>query len=866
MSLVWKIAGLLAVIAAVVFVVVRSDAKVDVTIPVPENVERQPGTHVLLVGCTEYPHLKETLRPDKYESVVPLVGAANDVELLETTFRDYLGVPQENITTLKGWPDDEAKRPTRQNIFDHFERLAQDAQDGDRVIFHFSGHGLRALESADSDELDGYDETLLPADIRTWKSDAGSIPGCIRDDDLWEHVRAVRDRGASVWLSFDCCHAGGATRGEDERVRQLDPELLGVKFEPAAAPAPRSIRRTEDMRDIVSTMACGSHEQAPERVLPKDPDAEGRRAHGLYSYYLATTLQKHLGGLSFAELHRHLVAEFRAYGHTDATPVVEGEATKLRVNPNAPADTRLLLQRVDGTWRLNAGIVRGLPRNSVFEVYRPKLWGQPEGSLGQVRIEDARMHESDCVPNEERPFDAGDAGDILPVIVRSVGVGEVVLSLAVVSQSGAAIDEPALVKQVFQDKTIRSRFPRAATKDEATWLLEADREPYTLRRAKESDDGPRFSIQPEELSDTLYRIFRASYLLRLARGDVLDAPDERLKIEPFWAPSEAEYAKARRPITADMRLTPGCWFGVDLTNLGRSFDVTLAYVDAGYGVTVIFPNSGFGHPDARLEGLEGATIELGPWPLDDSQLGAERFVALVLPSDSSTDPVDFRFLAQPALQPVELTRGGDPTAFVQNLLAGDGNTRGSAPAPESLSFAAFPWQTKWGPVRIPDNVAASPTAPALRTSPTKELHFVGGHMAVLKPKRGLARAVVTWDEKVQQVFIDASTDAPYEESLEELAGRISSGTLKADFVLRVEGKRRTAWYARGGVGQQLSLRMTDENGDAQAEARAQWNADDARWASSATRDPWLRVAYLKAHDDDSYGRVLARLRELVDGP
>lgn len=167
------ITAIVVALAAGVFVFIQVTAKVDDAVPLPLNVERQDSVYVLLVGCTEYPHLKEKWR---------LQGSENDVDLLHETFRDYLGVPEAHITVLKGLD------ATRDNILTALTRLADTVRKGDRVVFHFSGHGSKQIDTAeDRDELDEYDEILLPADVREYDGDKGAVPNCISDD---ERMRA----------------------------------------------------------------------------------------------------------------------------------------------------------------------------------------------------------------------------------------------------------------------------------------------------------------------------------------------------------------------------------------------------------------------------------------------------------------------------------------------------------------------------------------------------------------------------------------------------------------------------------------------------------------------------------------------------
>ena len=56
--------------------------------------------------------------------------------------------------------------PTRSNIIEGMHWLVQGAQPNDSLFFHYSGHGSQKQDT-DSDEVDGYDETIVPVDAKS---------------------------------------------------------------------------------------------------------------------------------------------------------------------------------------------------------------------------------------------------------------------------------------------------------------------------------------------------------------------------------------------------------------------------------------------------------------------------------------------------------------------------------------------------------------------------------------------------------------------------------------------------------------------------------------------------------------------------
>ena len=123
---------------------------------------------------------------------------------------EVLGVRDENVTALVG--TETKTRPSSSNIRRELSRLAREAGQGDRVVLYFAGHGSQQRDQT-GDEPDGLDEVFLPSDVGPTTDKKGAIPRALSDDQLGRAARRIRDAGATVWMIFDCCHAGTMARG-----------------------------------------------------------------------------------------------------------------------------------------------------------------------------------------------------------------------------------------------------------------------------------------------------------------------------------------------------------------------------------------------------------------------------------------------------------------------------------------------------------------------------------------------------------------------------------------------------------------------------------------------------------------------------
>lgn len=108
---------------------------------------------------------------------------------------------------------------TKAAMISSLDKLAEKAKPGDVVYFHFSGHGQQIQDDAKDgylDEMDGYDEALIPYDAKG-KWDAVDYHGekHFRDDLLAEKLNAIRKKvgvNGSVVVVVDACHSGTITR------------------------------------------------------------------------------------------------------------------------------------------------------------------------------------------------------------------------------------------------------------------------------------------------------------------------------------------------------------------------------------------------------------------------------------------------------------------------------------------------------------------------------------------------------------------------------------------------------------------------------------------------------------------------------
>ncbi len=147
----------------------------------------------LLVGINAYPDS-------------PLRGCVNDVEDMSDFLVGKCGFVEREIRLLTD------KRATTGAILERLLWLIKGARAGDRLFFHYSGHGVQLTTRDSSGEVDGLDEAVCPFDF-DWSDEHA-----IRDKDFARLFKAVPAGVNFIWVS-DSCHSGDLIRAPSRSAR-----------------------------------------------------------------------------------------------------------------------------------------------------------------------------------------------------------------------------------------------------------------------------------------------------------------------------------------------------------------------------------------------------------------------------------------------------------------------------------------------------------------------------------------------------------------------------------------------------------------------------------------------------------------------
>jgi hypothetical protein len=269
-----------------------------------------PGKHALLVAVADYPD----------EAGYKDLHADNDIGLMQAALRRQ-GFRKADIAVLQ----DQAA--TREGILAGIAALAERAEPGDIAVVHYSGHGHQITDD-DGDELDGYDEVLVPwgAPVKMEAGYAGELH--LRDDDLGAALAALRARlgpDGQLLVTLDSCYSGSATRGAEELPARGVTEPLG----PAARGSSGDVDggagfdvplAEEDLAPVV-IFSAASHAQLAHETRDRRRD---NQVVGGLSLAFSHALNKAPRGASYRELFEQVKAEM-ARSVPRQTPQLEGQ-------------------------------------------------------------------------------------------------------------------------------------------------------------------------------------------------------------------------------------------------------------------------------------------------------------------------------------------------------------------------------------------------------------------------------------------------------------------------------------------------------------------------------------------------------------
>lgn len=249
----------------------------------------------LLVGINAYPGC-------------PLNGCINDVTDMAQHLVSQCEFDQGSIRLLVD------ERATTQGILERLQWLIDGAKAGDRLFFHYSGHGAQVPTRNALGEVDNLDEVICPVDF-DW-----SDSHMIRDKDFHRIFASVPEGVEFIWVS-DSCHSGDLSRGFQKSFSKTMPMPADINWRMKTAKAlgltPRGMGTPETPINVALISGCRSNQTSADAFI-------NGRYNGACTYFLIQELNKN-SKATLAEVLLGLDASIGA-AHYEQVPGVEGSA------------------------------------------------------------------------------------------------------------------------------------------------------------------------------------------------------------------------------------------------------------------------------------------------------------------------------------------------------------------------------------------------------------------------------------------------------------------------------------------------------------------------------------------------------------
>jgi len=215
----------------------------------------------LLVGINAYPGQ-------------PLKGCVNDVVDMANFLVNNCGFTMDEIRLLVD------ERATKEAIIERLGWLLTGVKSGDRILFHYSGHGVQLPSRNPQGEVDGLDEAICPVDF-DWTDEHA-----IRDKEFNKIFSAIPEGVEFIWISDSCCSQDLSKMMVLMR-KLVPPADIAWRIETANSKGitPLGFERMASNLNLALISGCESDKTSADAVINGKPN-------GALTYYLLQELSK----------------------------------------------------------------------------------------------------------------------------------------------------------------------------------------------------------------------------------------------------------------------------------------------------------------------------------------------------------------------------------------------------------------------------------------------------------------------------------------------------------------------------------------------------------------------------------------------
>jgi hypothetical protein len=332
--------------------------------------------YAILIGIDAYP-------------TGPLRSCVQDVQIIKECLKDNLSSVEIQTLTASTSPDPETVTPledpehlpTYHNVTSTLKRITSQAEPGDYVYIHFSGHGTRETPCFNFSNPSNGDLAL----VLLGKDQS---PEILRGPLLARLLKDMVDKGMVVTLVLDCCFSATIYRNSSPGVRYLPYGLAASTHsldleDSIVGDNTHTENRHASMRDnwllkpdrYAILAACGPNENAKGGFETSEKASQ----YGALSYFLFKTISNHGLGIRLSDIHRHVCARFWEYCVAQH-PILYGNTDQGFFGPvtrRCGVRSISIIER-EGSLQLLAGQAHGIRDGDRFTVHPPMSTKGPD--------------------------------------------------------------------------------------------------------------------------------------------------------------------------------------------------------------------------------------------------------------------------------------------------------------------------------------------------------------------------------------------------------------------------------------------------------------------------------------------------------
>lgn len=550
---------------------------------------------------------------------------------------------------------------TRAEIMAALAAAAAEANPGDTLVFHYSGHGAQAPDMS-GDEGGGYDEVLLPADAAGWKGAIGAVENAILDDELQDWAQGALDRGVRVVGLIDACHSATGFRavGGEGVARVVEEGLLGIPDDVVPVMGDPLPPLSGDFVFLYSS-------QSDQRSF-EYPLADGVTWHGEFTLRLAQTLRD-APEASWAQV-LAATREGMVQGPARQMPEGEGPMLEAQVFGQGTGAARWTV-RGDA---LAAGLLDGLAEGAEVALYAAPAGGEALAVLTLAEVSARTSRLAGAVPEGALWADLVAAAPPRPLVLAAPVRAEPTDGFDY-AEWLAALPAPGLAPDLVPILT--GGVVALAGADGVLDPVGPGSSPRIVPLAGETP-----AEAAGRMLDQAAHGVRLRELLAGATGRSLtgQAP-VTMSIERRADAGDCGTVAPPAPHDPAQGVAPCDQLWLTLTNTGgKAQDVSVLYFAADFAVQPIWPAQNLAN---RLAPGESARVGLMIEP--DSTAGLEEIWVLAVPVDPDAPRVDLTRLATPGTTRA-LAGGSDMALWLEERLDPDSRSRGFTLKPAPLSL------------------------------------------------------------------------------------------------------------------------------------------------------------------------------------